>query len=105
MFLSRNKKNNVYPYKLTFYYIKVGFKGVRIIKACFRDAPSITRKLQKACVISEDSDQTARIRRLIRVFAGRINLIVGFVVYWLICGSVYAHKNIDSTDRPKSIFS
>ena len=33
MFLSRNKKNNVhvYPCKSQFYYIKVGFKGVRII--------------------------------------------------------------------------
>ena len=31
MFLSRNKKNNVYPRKLQFYYIKVGFKGVNII--------------------------------------------------------------------------
>ena len=30
MFLSRNKKNNVYPYK-PFYYIKVGLKGVKII--------------------------------------------------------------------------
>ena len=29
--LSRNKKNNVYPYKPQFYYIKVGFKGVKII--------------------------------------------------------------------------
>ena len=37
MFLSRNKKNNVYPCKPQFYYIKVGFKGVRIIKVCFRD--------------------------------------------------------------------
>ena len=37
MFLSRNKKNNVYPCKLQFYYIKVGFKGVKIIKACFHD--------------------------------------------------------------------
>ena len=27
MFLSKNKKNNVYPYKPQFYYIKVGFKG------------------------------------------------------------------------------
>ena len=26
MFLSRNKKNNVYPCKPQFYYIKVGFK-------------------------------------------------------------------------------
>ena len=31
MFLSRNKKNNVYHYKPQFYYIKVGFKGVKII--------------------------------------------------------------------------
>ena len=30
MFLSKNKKNNVYPCKPQFYYIKVGFKGVRI---------------------------------------------------------------------------
>ena len=31
MFLSRNKKNNVYPCKPQFYYIKVGFKGAKII--------------------------------------------------------------------------
>ena len=31
MFLSRNSKNNVNPCKLQFYYIKVGFKGVKII--------------------------------------------------------------------------
>ena len=37
MFLSRNKENNVYSYKPQFYHIKVGFKGVKIIKACFRD--------------------------------------------------------------------
>ena len=30
-FLSRIKKNNIYPYKPQFYYIKVGFKGVKII--------------------------------------------------------------------------
>ena len=38
MFLSRNKKNNVYPCKPQFYYIKVGFKGVKIIWVCFRNA-------------------------------------------------------------------
>ena len=37
MFLSRNKKNNVYPCKPQFYYIKVGFKGAKIIWVCFRD--------------------------------------------------------------------
>ena len=31
MFLSRNKKENVYPCKPQFYYIKVGFKGVKMI--------------------------------------------------------------------------
>ena len=30
MFLRRNKKN-VYPSKPQFYYVKVGFKGVKII--------------------------------------------------------------------------
>ena len=31
MFLSRNKKNNVYPCKPQFYYIQVEFKGVKIL--------------------------------------------------------------------------
>ena len=31
MFLSRNKKNNLYPCKRQFYYIKVGFKRVKFI--------------------------------------------------------------------------
>ena len=31
MFLSRNEKYNVYPCKPQFYYIKVGFKGLKII--------------------------------------------------------------------------
>ena len=31
MFLSKNKKNIVYPFKPQFYYIKVGFEGVKII--------------------------------------------------------------------------
>ena len=35
--LSRNKNNNIYPCKPQFYYIKVGFKGVKIIQVCFRD--------------------------------------------------------------------
>ena len=37
MFLSRNKKNNVYPCKPQFYYIKVGFKGTKIIQVHFRE--------------------------------------------------------------------
>ena len=37
MFLSKNKKNNVYPCKPQFYCIKVGFKEVKTIQACFCD--------------------------------------------------------------------
>ena len=37
LFLSRNKKNNVYPCKPQFYYIKAGFNGVNIVYACFHD--------------------------------------------------------------------
>ena len=40
MFWSKNKKNNVYPCKPEFYYIKVGCKGVFITRTCFRDATS-----------------------------------------------------------------
>ena len=36
MFSSKNKKNNAYSCKPQFYYIKVGFKGVKNIQACFR---------------------------------------------------------------------
>ena len=35
MFLSRNMKNNVYPCKPQFYYIKVGFKGVKLRRRVF----------------------------------------------------------------------
>ena len=31
MFLNRNQKNNVYPCKPQFYYIKMGFKRVKIL--------------------------------------------------------------------------
>ena len=39
--LSRNKKINVYPCKPQFYCIKVGLKGVKTKKACFRDVTTI----------------------------------------------------------------
>ena len=35
MFLSRNKKNNVYDCKLKFDYIKVGFKGSKLYRYVF----------------------------------------------------------------------
>ena len=35
MFLSKNKKNNVYPCKPQFYYIKVGFRGSKLYRHVF----------------------------------------------------------------------
>ena len=35
MFLSRNNKNNVYPCKPQFYYIKAGFKGSKLYRYVF----------------------------------------------------------------------
>ena len=54
MFLSRNKKNNVYPCKPQFYYPKVGFKGgqnyIGMFSRCFSisdlvSVPYITSQL------------------------------------------------------------
>ena len=36
-FFDRNKKITVYPCKPQLYFIKVGFKRVKIIQVCFRD--------------------------------------------------------------------
>ena len=35
MFLSKNKKNNVYPCKPQFYYIKVGLRGSKLYRQVF----------------------------------------------------------------------
>ena len=52
MFLSRNKKNNVYPCNPQFYYIKVGFKGVKIIYACFCDGKALRNKAPYSHVLN-----------------------------------------------------
>ena len=77
MFLSRNKKNNVYPCKPQFFYIKVGFKGVKIYRSvfvmCFK-VVDLQRKKQylRICESIEDSDQSVHSSSLIRVFPGHI---------------------------------
>ena len=60
------------PCKPQFYYIKVGFKGIKLIWACFRD------------VDNEGSDQTARMCWLISVFVGRTYKKVPFLTLRLI---------------------
>ena len=60
MFLSRNKKNNVYPCKPQFYYIKVGLRGSKLYRACFRDE-TLPLQVYHVCCCSrfkEDSIKT-----------------------------------------------
>ena len=45
MFLSKNKKNNVYPCKPKFYYIRVGFKGSKLYRRVFM--------MRSACAFAE----------------------------------------------------
>ena len=57
MFLSRNKKNNAYPCKPQFYYIKVGFKGVNIIQTRFR-YDAYWKPAQTRCRLCMQFDQS-----------------------------------------------
>ena len=75
MFLSRNKKNNVYPCKPQFYYIKVGFKGVKIIQACFRD-------VQSTLVISASHMSDNRLSRSKNLVPQHGNLTVRTKILW-----------------------
>ena len=52
MFLSRNKKNNVYPCKPQFYYIKVGFKGSKLYRHVFMMDVCKVSVLKKRFIIS-----------------------------------------------------
>ena len=55
MFLSRNKRNNVYSCKPQIYCTKVGFKGIKIILLCFRDGNSniaVTRYIRLPTLLS-----------------------------------------------------
>ena len=68
MFFSRNKKNNVYPYKPQFYYIKVGFNGVKLYRRVF--------------VMSAQGrfDQNVWMRKLIWIFDWRTCSKVHFLI-------------------------
>ena len=67
MFVSRNKKNNVYPCKPQFYYIKVGFKGFYVIKAYFRN--DLSRGTFPTRLHVRLAKTQISLRSLIRVFA------------------------------------
>ena len=63
MFYSRNKKNNVYPCKPHFFYIKSGVWGVKITWTCFRD----DKTYNKTDVTSKVSDQPVHLPSMVRV--------------------------------------
>ena len=46
MFMSRNKKNNVYPCKPQFYYIKVGLSGSKLYRHVFVMGPTIFSRIR-----------------------------------------------------------
>ena len=73
MFLSRNKKNNLYPYKTQFYYIKVGFKGVNIISACFCDEMHLNKQKTQYHVGKHNK---LSLQTLITVLTGNIHVKV-----------------------------
>ena len=45
MFWSKNKKNRYTPAYPSFFYIKVGFKGVYFSRTCFPDVPTIKNQI------------------------------------------------------------
>ena len=59
--LSRNKKNIVYPCKPQFYYIKVGFEGIKIIYACFRDETQMLMEVFAVHISYQTAPHTARL--------------------------------------------
>ena len=69
MFLSR-KQNNVYPCKPQFYYIKVGFKGVKIILVCFRDDNHMAHLCLNYCLSG-----SGPFPGLIDMFGGLVSLV------------------------------
>ena len=74
MFLSRNKKSNVYPCKPQFYYIKVGLRGSKLYRHVFM----MSTKSADSLTGTEGPGQTIQICVLLCVFlpAYRIRAIV-----------------------------
>ena len=87
MFLSRNKKNHVYPCKPQFCYKKVGFKGVNIIcMYSWRKFSTflVSRKgnvyilrgaaLSKSCCLSSEKDSTVKGKKWSKFFPCRVDI-------------------------------
>ena len=84
MFLSRNKKNIVYPCKPQFYYIKVGFKGSEFYRYVF--------VMQRKCNLCLKQK-----KRNVFPFIPRHKIVVGHV--GCLCPSIclsYVHPSVFS---------
>ena len=92
MFLSRNTKNNVYSGKPQFYYIKVGFKGVNNYISMFSwwGEPQRQKTYFRTCAPSNDSDQPAYSRNMIKISIGLI---------WVAKYAKFPQANNEDSDR------
>ena len=61
MFLSRNKKNNVYPCKPEFYYIKMGFKGGKKY-----DVTNVEKDIKKHVIIVSIPIHVLRVSKIVK---------------------------------------
>ena len=88
MFLSRNKKNNVYPCKPQFYYIKVEFKGSKLYRHIFvmylRKGKSLITLCGCCPHLPADtfSHSAAHTRTIFCKSCGMINICTRFTFYF-----------------------
>ena len=75
MFLSRNKKNIVYPCKTQFYNIKVGFKGIKIIYVCVINSSIVITLLGR--------------RELVALLF--FNMLLVYCLSWFVCFTSWSH--------------
>ena len=64
MFFNKIRKINVYPCKPQFYCIKVGFKGVKIIQACFRNVYCPTELKPPSPMVQQCSTRIFRLNEI-----------------------------------------
>ena len=95
MLFQQNMKNNVYPCKPQFYFIKVGFKGSKLYRSVFE-------VLSKMCPV-KILIRLREMRRLIWIFAGRTCSKVRFLAlrlnYLTTCASY------EDSDQPTYMHS
>ena len=90
MFLSRNRKNTVFPCKPRFYYIKVGFKGVNIIQAEVRLFFSV-------CMNNYLNKRTTKTRISLHRFAVATSLLFRGPAFFFFLKIVFSLRHSDTS--------